>query len=254
VIVEDRVWGVMAAFSDADRQLPGDTERRLTEFTALLAMAIANTESRQEVAASRARIVDTADGARRRIERDLHDGAQQRLVSLGLELQGALAVAPAHLTELREALRTISDGLTEAQDRLREIAHGVHPAILADAGLGPALKSLARRSPVPVVLDIRVPRRLSEPIEVAAYYVVKEGLENAAAHAHASSIRVQATVVDKVLYIDIDDDGVGGADAGAGSGLIGLKDRVETLSGRFRVRSPEGRGTTLRAEIPVAGA
>jgi signal transduction histidine kinase len=253
VIVEDGVWGVMAAFSDVGRRLPADTEKRLAEFTALLAMAIANTESRQELAASRARIVATADGARRQIERDLHDGAQQRLVSLGLELQGALALAPPHLTDVGEALSTISRGLTEAQDMLREIAHGVHPAILADAGLRPALKSLTRRSQVPVLVDVKLPRRLAEQVEVAAYYVVKEALDNAVKHAHARSISVRAKLVDDALRIAVSDDGVGGADPSAGSGLVGLKDRVETLSGSFRLRSPEGAGTTLSVEIPVAG-
>jgi signal transduction histidine kinase len=254
VIVEDRVWGVMAAFSDGGRRLPGDTEQRLAEFTALLAMAIANTESRQQLAASRARTVATADHARRQIERNLHDGAQQRLVSLGLELQGAMALAPARLTDLREALRAISAGLTEAQDRLREIAHGVHPAILAASGLGPALKSLARRSSTPVILDVKIPQRLSEQVEVAGYYMVKEALDNAGEHARAQSISISATVVDDLLCITVSDDGVGGADPSAGSGLIGLKDRIETLSGTFRVRSPDGKGTTLSAEIPTAGA
>jgi signal transduction histidine kinase len=252
VIVEDRVWGVMAAFSDAGRSLPRDTEERLSEFTALLATAIANTESRQELAASRSRIVATTDGARRRIERDLHDGAQQRLVSLGLELQGALAATPPHLHGLRRELAHVSDGLSEAQDRLREIAHGVHPAILAESGLGPALKSLARRSATPVMLDVKVPLRLSEQIEVAGYYVVMEALENAGKHAHAKSVTVRAKLADDVLQIAVRDDGVGGADPAAGSGLVGLKDRVATLSGSFSVRSREGAGTTVSAEIPLA--
>jgi signal transduction histidine kinase len=254
VIVEDRVWGVMAAFSEAGRALPTDTEQRLGEFTALLGIAIANTETRRELAASRARIVATTDGARRRIERDLHDGAQQRLVSLGLELQGALAATPPHLHDLRRALADISTGLSDAQDRLREIAHGVHPAILAESGLGPALKSLSRQSATPVMLDVSVPLRLSEQIEVAGYYVVREALENADKHAQAKSVTVRVKVVDDVLRIVVRDDGVGGADPAAGSGLVGLRDRVETVSGSFSVRSRAGAGTTLSVEIPLVHA
>jgi signal transduction histidine kinase len=257
VIVEDTVWGVMGAFSAAGRQLPADTEQRLTEFTALLAMAIANTESRRELAASRARIVATADGARRQIERNLHDGAQQRMVALGLELQGARALVPPQRTDLHAALEAISRGLAEAQDSLRDIAHGVHPAILAGTGLGPALKSLVRRSGTPVKLEVEVPRRFSEQVEVTAYHVVREALENAAAHAHATAVTVRAAVVDDVLRLDVSDDGVGGANAADGTGLIGLKDRVETLEGTFRVRSPEGAGTVLSAvmemRVPAPG-
>jgi signal transduction histidine kinase len=251
ITVEGRLWGVLAAVSISDQPLPPDTEQRLAEFTELLATAIANAESRAELAASRARIVATADATRRRIERDLHDGAQQQLVSLALELRAAQAAVPPELGELRAELSRVVDGLTSALDGLREIALGIHPAILAEGGLGPALKTLARRSPIPVELDVHAEARLPEPVEVAAYYVVAEALTNAAKYARASVVHVAVEAPERILRVAVRDDGVGGADPARGSGLLGLKDRAEAIGGTISLQSPHGKGTTLIAELPL---
>jgi signal transduction histidine kinase len=251
IIVEGRLWGVMIAGSSSAHPLPSDTEARLADFTKLLATAVANAESRAALAASRARVVAAADEARRRIERDLHDGAQQRLVSLGLELREAQAAAPPQLGELHRDLSRVVEGLASVGEELREISRGLHPAILSDGGLGPALRALIRRSPVPVELDVHPERRLPERVEVAAYYVVSEALTNAAKHAHASAVHVDVEAGDSVVKLAIRDDGVGGADPSRGSGLIGLTDRVEALGGRIEMASPTGGGTALRVRIPV---
>lgn len=206
---------------------------------------------RAELAASRARIVTAADEARRRIERDLHDGVQQRLVSLTLAQRTAQAMVPPGMEELRARLCEVADGLTAALGELQEIARGIHPAILGDGGLGPALRALARRSPVPVELDLGAGNRLPEPVEVAAYYVVSEALTNAAKHACASLVHVAAVVRDGTLRLTVRDDGRGGADPGRGSGLIGLADRVEAMGGTIEVSSPAGRGTAVRVTLPV---
>jgi signal transduction histidine kinase len=208
-------------------------------------------ESQAELAASRARIVAAADQTRRRIERDLHDSIQQRLVSLGLDLRAAQAGLPAELGALRGELDQLAAGLGSAVEELRELSRGIHPAILSEGGLGPALKALARRSAVPVQLEVPLEARLPEPVEVAAYYVVSEALANAAKHANASAVHVEARTVDGRLHLSIRDDGVGGAEVGRGSGLVGLIDRVEALGGTITVRSPAGRGTTVQVELPV---
>jgi signal transduction histidine kinase len=251
VIVLGRVWGVMAAFSGVEQPLPPRSEDLIADFTHLLGMAIANAESRAELAASRARIVAATDDARRRIERDLHDGVQQRLVSLGLELRATQAGAPEHLAELGDGLSRLAQGLADVQLELRELARGIHPAILAEGGLGPALKALARRSPIPVELQLREHARLPEQIEVAGYYVVSEALTNAAKYSEASLINVELTVDERFLRLYVRDDGAGGADPARGSGLIGLRDRVETVAGRIAIESPPGAGTTLRVSIPL---
>jgi signal transduction histidine kinase len=253
IIVESRLWGVMVAGSILDEPLHQDTEERLASFTELVATAIANAESRADLAASRARIVAAADETRRAIERDLHDGAQQRLVSLGLELRAAQAAVPPELAGLEGELARVAEGLVGVQDELREMARGIHPAILAEGGLGPALKVLARRCPIPVQLDVRAEARLSQPVEVATYYVVSETLTNAAKHAHASVVHVDVERAEGVLRVRVRDDGDGGADATQGSGLVGLKDRVESLGGSIVVRSPLGGGTTLHVELPLHG-
>ncbi|MEY2433669.1 MAG: hypothetical protein QOC92_3394, partial [Acidimicrobiaceae bacterium] len=180
IFVAGHLWGVMIASSSQERPLPRDTEERLARFTDLLATSIANAESRTALAASRARIVSAADDARQRIERDLHDGTQQRLVSLGLELRTAENTVPADMTEVKAQLSVVARGLAEALEDLQEIARGIHPAALAKGGLAPAIKALARRSTVPVELDLRADGRLPERVEVAAYYVVSEALTNAA--------------------------------------------------------------------------
>jgi signal transduction histidine kinase len=188
-----------------------------------------------------------------RIERNLHDGTQQRLVSLGLELRAAQAAVPPQLGELERELSRVAEGLASVFDELREISRGIHPAILSEGGLGPALRALARRSPVPVELDLRPERRLPEHVEVAAYYVVSEALTNAAKHAHASVVHVELEARDAIVLLVIRDDGVGGADPGQGSGLVGLRDRIEALGGTLEIASPAGSGTTLRIKIPLEG-
>ncbi len=253
--VEGRLWGVMIAGSTREEPLPADAEARLAGFTELVATAIANAESQAQLTASRARIVAAADQARRRLERDLHDGAQQRLVTLALELQAAQAAVPLGADELAAQLDNLAAGLTGALDELRELARGIHPAILAEGGLPPALKTLARRSAVRVELDVRVDR-LPEQIEIAAYYLVAEALTNAAKHAHASVVHVavDTTDGDAVLRVCVRDDGRGGADLAGGSGLVGLKDRVEALGGRLGVQTALGAGTTVHAEFPLGPA
>jgi PAS domain S-box-containing protein len=207
--------------------------------------------SRAELSASRARIVTAADDMRRQIERDLHDGVQQRLVSLALVQRNAEAIVPPELSEVREQMSCVVDGLAGALEELQEIARGIHPAILGQGGLAAALKTLARRSAVPVILDVRASPRLPEPVEVAAYYVVSEALTNAAKHADANAVQVMAEERDEALQLTICDDGRGGADPSRGSGLIGLSDRVDALGGTIEVVSPAGHGTTLRISLPL---
>jgi signal transduction histidine kinase len=250
VCVEGRLWGVMAVESRAG-PLAAGTEARLAGFTELAGTAIVNAEAQAALAASRARIVATADATRRRIERNLHDGAQQRLVSLALDLRAAQAAEPAGASEQVQRLDRIATGLDDALDELREIACGLHPAILADGGLAPALKTLARRSAVPVRLDIQVAGRLPEPVEIAAYYTVSEALTNAAKHARASTASVHVATSDGVLHVRVRDDGRGGAGFSGGSGLVGLKDRAEALGGHLQLSSPPGAGTTLEITLPL---
>jgi signal transduction histidine kinase len=208
--------------------------------------------SRAELAASRARIVAAADQARSRIERDLHDGVQQRLVSLLLAQRAAQAMASPEQSELQARLAEMAEGLEGALEELQEIARGIHPAILTDGGLNPALRTLARRSAVPVKLAVRIDSRLPESVEVAAYYVVSEALTNAAKHARASVVRVTAEVLDGTLELSVCDDGVGGADPARGSGLVGLTDRVDALGGVIEMTSRAGQGTTLRVTLPTS--
>jgi signal transduction histidine kinase len=250
VSVEGRLWGVMAVDSRAG-PLPAGTEGRLAGFTELAGTAIANAEAQAALTASRARIVATADAARRRIERNLHDGAQQRLVSLALDLRGAQAALPTQTVEQAQQLGRIATGLDDVLDELREIARGLHPAILADGGLGPALKTLGRRSAVPVRVDVQVDRRLPEPVETAAYYTVSEALTNAAKHACATAADVKVTESDDFLHVRVRDDGRGGADFSHGSGLVGLKDRAEALGGHLQLHSLPAAGTTLEITLPL---
>nr|BFE59481.1 hypothetical protein GCM10020063_040070 [Dactylosporangium thailandense] len=252
IVVEGRVWGAMRVGSRRAR-LPQGTEQQLADFTELIATAIANAESRAELTASRRRIVATADQTRRRIERDLHDGAQQRLVALMLQLRAAQEAMPSALGAQLDGAIAAAAGVL---DELREIARGIHPAILTQGGLGAALRVLARRSPIPVDLDIRAKRRLPEQTEVSAYYVVAEALTNTAKHARASAVTVtvEADTADTVLRIAVRDNGIGGADFAGGSGLAGLKDRVEALGGRIVLHSPRQAGTSLRVELPLPAA
>ena len=193
----------------------------------------------------------TADATRRRIERDLHDGTQQRLVSLALELRAAQEAMPAELHEHRARLSRTVEGLTSVLDELREIARGIHPAILGEGGLGPALKTLSRRSTVPVKLDVSAELQLPEGVEVAAYYIVSEALTNAVKYAHASVVHVAVEVRDQMLRISVSDDGEGGADPARGSGLLGLKDRAEAMGGTMSLESRPGEGYIAARRTPT---
>jgi PAS domain S-box-containing protein len=251
IIVGGRLWGVAGiASTQADRLAP-DIEARMDDFTELVATAIANAQTHAELTASRVRIVAAADDARRRFERDLHDGAQQRLVALALELRTVQAGLPEQACALEEQISTIVDGLTVVSKEIQEISRGIHPAILSNGGLGPALKALARRSTVPAELHVSVDRRLPDSAEVAAYYIVAEALTNAAKHAQASQVNVRAEIRSEHLHLTIRDDGIGGADTAKGSGLIGLVDRVEACGGAMRIFSEPGAGTSLDARIPI---
>jgi signal transduction histidine kinase len=228
--------------------LPAGTEARLAGFTELAAAAIANAEANAALTDSRARVVATADATRRRIERNLHDGAQQRLVSLAMDLRAAEAAASG---DLKPELDRIAAGLDGVLEDLREIARGLHPAILADGGLRPALRTLARRSAIPVDLEVRVQGRLPLPVETAAYYTVAEALTNVAKHAHATTADIRADADVGVLHVRVRDDGRGGANFRDGSGLLGLRDRAEALGGHLRLYSPSGAGTSLEIELPL---
>jgi len=249
VRVEGQLWGVMIVASCSE-SLPAGTEARLAGFTELAATAIANAEARAALTASRARIVAAADATRRRIERNLHDGAQQRLVSLALNLRAAEATAPPGAREHVHQLDEVAAGLDDVLAELREIAGGLHPAVLAEGGLSPALKTLARRCAVPVHLDIQVGRRLPEPVETAAYYTVAEALTNTAKHARATTADIEVTESSGVLHLCVRDNGCGGANASDGSGLVGLRDRAEALGGHLELHSPPGEGTTLDITLP----
>jgi signal transduction histidine kinase len=248
IVVEGRLWGVLLAGS-AD-PLPTGTEARLAEFAELAAVAVANAEARAELAGSRARIVSASDEARRRIERDLHDGIQQRLVSLGLALREAQYAIETRPREAEGRIDAVADGLTRALDDLREISRGIHPAVLA-GGLAPALKALARRSALPVELDVGRLEPVPEPVGVAIYYVVSEAFTNAAKHGRASVVRLDARRANGTIRVAVTDDGVGGADPARGSGLIGLSDRIGAIGGKLAIESPPGRGTSIIAELPV---
>jgi signal transduction histidine kinase len=253
VVVDDRLWGVISVASTRVDALPADAEARLSGFTELIATALANAEAQAALTASRARIVTAADTTRRRIERDLHDGAQQRLVSLALHLRSTVqAAVPPGAGQLKAQLDRVAAELTGVLDELREIARGIHPAVLAEGGLRPALKTLARRCAVPVRLDLRGQQRLPEQIELAAYYVVCEALTNTVKHAQAAVVDIQVHTDEGVLHVHVRDDGRGGADLTRGSGLIGLKDRVEALGGRIALRSPPGAGTAVEIALPLS--
>jgi signal transduction histidine kinase len=251
ITVAGRLWGVIVVASTGHQILPAGTEDRLADFTELVATAITNADAQAELTASRARVVATADETRRRIERDLHDGAQQRLASLLLQLRAAQAAVPPDLEQPDAELDRVARGLAAALEELRDYARGIHPALLAERGLGPAVKALGRRSTVPVEVELHTDGRLPEQVEVGAYYVISEALTNAAKHANASSVVVDVETSDDVLRVSVRDDGVGGADLARGSGLVGLKDRVAALGGRISLESPPGGGTSLEIELPL---
>jgi signal transduction histidine kinase len=250
IVVEDGLWGAMLLGSSRGR-LPLDTEERLEKFTELVATAIANAESRSELTASRRRIVAASDEARRRIERDLHDGTQQRLISLAMAVRVAETRVGDGDEDLRASLSEVARGLADAANDLQELSRGIHPATLAHGGLGPALRELAHRSTIPAERDVAIDARLPAQVETAAYFVVSEALANAAKHARASRVAISAHVSDGRLRLSIDDDGIGGADPRRGSGLTGLSDRVQALGGSIRVRSRPGEGTQIVVELPL---
>jgi signal transduction histidine kinase len=243
--IDGRLWGAIIALSTDPEPISEQSEWRLTRFTDLVATAVANAESKSQLTASRRRIVTAADEARRRIERNLHDGVQQRLVALRFDLQRMREI----LEEEREALLVqVEQALEETLEDLREVSHGLHPPLLSRSGLGPSLQALARRLPIPVHLKVDLPERPEASLETAVYYAVSEAITNAIKHAQASEISVTVTSGEK-LEVSIVDDGVGGADAN-GSGLTGLRDRIEALGGRFTLASPTAGGTTVSIELP----
>jgi PAS domain S-box-containing protein len=247
ILVDGRIWGAMFACWPQQRDISSETMDRLTQITELVAAAIANAESRSALIESRARVVAAADDSRRRIERDLHDGAQQRLVTLALKLRSQESTIPADLCGL---FTDVASGLEEILDDIRELSRGIHPAALSRAGLGPALKGLARRAPLPIEVAVRISIRPVERIEVAIYYIVAEALTNVAKHAQASHAVVDVGATGEVIRVSISDDGIGGADLSRGSGLLGLRDRVEALGGTMSVNSSPS-GTTLVVDLPT---
>jgi signal transduction histidine kinase len=250
IVVEGRLWGALVVHSTGD-PFPAGTEARLLNFSELVATAIANAESRAELAASRARVIAAADEARRRIERDLHDGAQQRLVTLSVALRTIEATMSEGSDSERAAVGRIADGLGAAVEELQELSRGIHPAVLTQGGLTPALKALRRRSPVRVTLEVGFEHRLPDQVEAALYYTVSEALTNVSKHANATGVWVDVQLTEETLHLSIRDDGVGGTDPSRGSGLTGLRDRIESLGGRIRVDSGPGNGTRIDVDIPV---
>jgi signal transduction histidine kinase len=244
------LWGALAVGTRSDQPVPVGLERRLCDFAELVAQALANADAREQLAASRARLVEAGDAERRRLERNLHDGAQQRLVALALDLRLVGATLEKDPPTARKVLAGAQDQLAQGLDELRELARGIHPAVLTERGLGPALQALASRAPVPVELLDLPEERLAGPVEAAAYYVVAESITNVAKYAHASHVSVSVSRSNGHATVTVADDGIGGADASLGTGLRGLADRLEALDGRLDVESPAARGTRIRAEIP----
>jgi signal transduction histidine kinase len=246
-----RTWGAIIASSGRPRAFPEGAEWRLAEFAELVTAALASVDAREQLAASRARIVEAGYEERRRLGRDLHDGAQQELVSAVISLQLAKqkwARAPEEARELvDEALERMQAGIRD----LRELAAGIHPSVLTDRGLGAALRALATRSPIAVELGDVPSERLPAPVETTAYFVVAEALTNAAKHARCSHAEVAVWVEDGWTVVEVRDDGVGGADTSGGTGLRGLADRVSALGGALEIESPAGRGTVIRARIAL---
>jgi signal transduction histidine kinase len=251
VSVAGRVWGALAAATTSDAPLPENLEQRLCDFAELIAQALANADAYEQLAASRARLVEVGDAERRRLERNLHDGAQQRLVALALKLHmlsDRLETDPATGRELLAAAR---DDLAQGLDELRELARGIHPVILTERGLGPALDALLSRALVDVEIEALPEERLAPAVEAAAYYVVTEAITNVTKYAHASRATVAIRTGADTATVTVTDDGAGGADPARGSGLSGLAARVEALGGRLTVDSPPGRGTRIEADIPL---
>ena len=252
VKVGGRLWGALVAATASDEPLAKGLESRLCDFAELVAQALANADAREKLAASRRRLVEVGDAERRRLERNLHDGAQQRLVSVSLQLGLVRAKLDSDAATAHALLSTARDDLTRGLDELRELARGLHPALLTERGLGPALDALLARAGVPVDVTELPDERLPAAVEAAAYYVVAEAVTNVAKYAQASTATVSIRRSDGCLTVRVADDGVGGADPARGSGLQGLAARVEALNGRLTVDSPPGRGTRITAELPGA--
>jgi signal transduction histidine kinase len=242
-------WGAVVATLMAPHTFPSGAEERLGAFTRLVSLGLANEEARAELAASRARLVSAGDEERRRLERNLHDGAQQRLVSLSLSLRLAQAKLTSNPEKAKELLTEAKVELDVALEELRELARGIHPAVLTERGLGPALQTLADRAPLPVELELH-PERLPRRVEAAAYYIVSEALANVAKYAHASEVTVSVGQDNGSAVVEVADNGIGGADPLLGSGLRGLTDRIEALDGTLVVDSRPGEGTRIHAQIP----
>jgi signal transduction histidine kinase len=254
VIVNANLVGALAAMRAGGKAFPAGAEVRLRSFGDLVAQSIANAQAQDEARAARARIVRAADDARQKLERNLHDGAQQRLVSVSISLRLALAKLPEAAEEARKVITAATDELTLAIDELRELARGIHPAVLTEQGLGVALEVLAERAPLQVTVANELDERLPPQVEAALYYVVAESLTNCAKYAEAERVEVRLCRRAGVARVDVADDGVGGADVARGSGLRGLADRVEALDGRLGVESAPAAGTRVWAEIPLAAA
>jgi signal transduction histidine kinase len=250
IFVAGRLWGALMASSEQTHAFPAGTEVRIGSFAELVTAALANVDAREQLAASRARIVEAADAARRRIERDLHDGAQQRLVSLALSLRLLESNLEPNSAATRE-LGAARAELDAALEELRELARGIHPSILTDRGLEAALAAVAGRSTVPVELDLDSCEELPLSVQTTAYFVVAEALTNASKHANCDRIDVRIALGDGHTMVEVRDDGGGGVDPARGSGLRGLADRVSALGGTLELESPAGVGTTIRARIPV---
>jgi len=251
ITADGRLWGALSVFSESTNHFPADAQQRLADFTNLVALALESAEAHDQLTASRARIVEAGVAERRRLERNLHDGAQQRLVTLAVHLriaQESLRNDPA-AAELM--LTSVGEDLKLALEELRELARGLHPAVLSDRGLEPALQSLANRAPFPVEIVGVPPLRLDDGVEAAIYYVVAESLTNAAKHAAASEARVEISTTNEEVVVEISDNGSGGAGMDRGSGLRGLDDRIEALGGQLDLKSPSGAGTIVRATLPL---
>lgn len=246
------VWGALVAAAQKNEQLPVGTERRLADFADLVAQSLANADAYRKLADSRARIVEVADNERQRLERNLHDGAQQRLVSLALQLRLIRNAVRKDNGTVESLLTQADDELEHALAELRELAHGIHPATLTMYGLRTALTGLTERAPIPVEITRTPSERLPEAVEVAVYYLVAEAITNVGKYAQATqaTVDVERAESNGHVTVAVEDDGIGGADPDKGTGLVGLADRIEALGGRLDIDSPRGGGTRLTAEIP----
>ncbi|HVG76330.1 MAG TPA: ATP-binding protein [Thermoleophilaceae bacterium] len=251
IIIGGRLWGAVAAVWSDAAEMPVGAEDRVAAFAELVAYAIENAEARDEIAASRARLVEAADEARRRIERDLQHGAQQRLVAAALELTMLDSQFDRDPAAARAALARAREQLDGGLGELRDLARGIHPSVLTDRGLAVALEGLVKRAPMAVELRMDIPERLDPAIEAAGYFLVSEAITNAAKHAQADTVTVEVVVTGDTVLISVTDDGVGGAETGRGSGLGGLRDRVEAVGGRLEITSPPSEGTRLQARLPT---